>query len=107
MIQSGKCLYEKNELEVKKKNEPVIRNFFAKLLHAFLLQHFSSEVLCEFYKRHENVEAAPSNNAKQIILHLWDENQITSSTYVNYLLKSIELLCMDHSIPMYKLLNDF
>lgn len=107
MAQSGKSYYKKNELKVRKKNEPVIRNSFAKLLHAFLLQHFSSEVLCEFYKRHESVTGAPGNNAEQIILHLWNENQITASTYVNYLLRSIELLCIDHSIPMYKLLNDF
>lgn len=107
MMQSGMCIYEKNELKIKKKDEPVIRNSFAKLLHAFLLEHFSSEVLYEFYKKHENVAVAPSNNAEQIIIHLWNENQLTAAAYVNYLLKSIELLCIDHAMPMYESFNDF
>lgn len=85
----------------------MVKNTFAKLLHSFLLKNFSTDLLCKFYKSNCNNTVSPFNDPVDVILHLWDENSVTSPEYINYLIKYIELLCSQNNIEMHKKLEEF
>jgi len=85
----------------------MVKNTFTKLLHSFLLKNFSTDLLCKFYKSNCNNAASPFNDPVDTILHLWDENSVTSPEYINYLIKYIELLCLQNNIEMHKKLEEF